>query len=340
VETLVMRADANVQIGIGHVMRCLALAQEWRDRGGEVAVISQELPLHLRERFRAERIAVEQSRGVSGNSGDAEHLANRAEQLEARWVVVDGYSFGTDYQQKVKSRGFKLLFVDDSASAGQYAGDLLLNQNVDATELMYRDRVGSARLLLGPRYALLRQEFRRTRPPNRDFTNPAQKLLVTFGGTDPAGLSRKATEAVQLLGNIALEVRFLMGATAPALQCMKQIALPGNAKLIVDPRSMVESMLWADAALTAAGSTCWELCYMGIPALVVIVAENQVRIAQGLEVSGAAENLGHHSRLSAADIAQAIASLLSRPVSRKELSTHARALVDGYGAARVCQAMQ
>src|SRR5215216_4793334 len=160
---LLIRADASAQIGTGHIMRCLALAQAWQAQGGAVTFATMKtLPDALQTRLQNEHIVLHLLDTKPGSADDAAQTAALAASLGAA-VVVDGYHFGGDYQYTLKSAGLKLLFIDDNVHADHYYADFVLNQNIYANEAMYANREPRTILLLGPRYVLLRLEFWRWR---------------------------------------------------------------------------------------------------------------------------------------------------------------------------------
>src|SRR6478752_3505281 len=132
--TLIIRADASVAMGTGHVMRCLALAQAWQDQGGECIFAMAETTAASEGRIRGEKFEVTPVRGYPGTLQDAEQLVQLALAHDATWVVVDGYQFDVEYQRRLKAAGLKVLVVDDTGHAGAYVADLVLDQNAHATK--------------------------------------------------------------------------------------------------------------------------------------------------------------------------------------------------------------
>jgi len=166
--TLLVRADGSPQIGIGHVMRCLALAQAWQDEGGGAAYAMVPGASNLESRLAAEGIDVLLIDAEPGSEADSAETCRIASLVKADWLVMDGYRFDADYQRTVKRAGLRLLVVDDCADAEHYWADLILNQDILAEEKVYGRREPYTRVLLGPLYVLLRREFlswpRRERP--------------------------------------------------------------------------------------------------------------------------------------------------------------------------------
>ena len=337
----IIRADASVSIGTGHVMRCLALAQAWQDRGGEVVfALAQSTPA-LVERLRAERIDVVCLDGAPGSEEDAGQLVALAQRLGANWVVVDGYQFHPPYQRSVKRAGLKLLFVDDNGEGGRSFADFVLNQNLHASPAMYAQREANTRLLLGTRYAMLRREFKSWRGWKHEIVERARKILVSVGGSDAPNLGGRVIEAMALLKQHDLEARVIVGAGNPHLDSLQRSAarLDGRVRLERSPNNIPELMAWADVAVAAAGSTCWELCLLGVPAMVLDVAENQHGIARSLDAAGVAIHRGG-LETGPEDIAERLDELLHAPQLRAEMSERGQRLVDGYGADRVVSALR
>src|SRR3972149_1170685 len=150
VDTLLVRVDASPEIGLGHGMRCLALAQGWKDAGGDVCfALAESLPA-FEQRLKRERFEIVPLPVRPGTAEDASRTAAVARERQAPWVVVDGYRFGPAYQRTVKESGTRLLIFDDHGHAGDYSADLVLNQNISARPETYSRRASPTRPLLGP----------------------------------------------------------------------------------------------------------------------------------------------------------------------------------------------
>src|SRR5436190_24373280 len=178
-KTLVIRADASSDIGSGHVMRCLALAQAWQDANGRAIFVMATEDRGIQQRLAAERMEVFQVSAVAGSEQDAEKTSNIALSLETEWLVLDGYHFSPLYRSQLFN-SCRLLVVDDHAESPPYDCDLLLNVNIYAAPAMYPDIPAHTRTLLGTKYALLRREFLAT-PRKRRTSDTIFKILVTFG---------------------------------------------------------------------------------------------------------------------------------------------------------------
>ena len=335
---LVIRADAGPASGVGHVMRCLALAQAWQDRGGEVTFLTTTDSPTLKDRLCAEGMNVADLAAEPGSPRDIRATVELLARLRAAWVVADGYRFGTVYQQAVKDAGRLLLVVDDYGHADQYVCDLLLNQNLHAEERLYPKRHRHTDLLLGPRHALLRREFWPAEGGPQETADIAAKVLITLGGGDPAGVAAKVLQAFQEPGLEEFEATVVTGALGSHCQQLEAVE-HGDIRIEHDPRNMRALMAWADMAVSAAGSTCWELARMGLPSILIILAENQRPIAESLQAAGVAQCLGWGERLSPGRLVDELLHIARDRVRRSRMSHLGRQLVDGHGAARVVEAM-
>ena len=334
--TLLIRADASTQIGIGHVMRCLALAQACQEQDGTVVFLTDAHGT-LRTRLEAEGMTVHTLSAAAGSGPDAQQVIELAQELQTRYVVVDGYHFGADYQQRIKNAGLQLLILDDNGEAQYYYADLVLNQNIHANEALYTNCEPHTQLLLGTQYALLRREFWLWRGWRRDIPDVARNVLVTMGGSDPDNVTLAVLHALQLVDLDNLHVRVVVGGSNPHLDTLQMAAQqsPHHVELMRDVSDMPTLMGWADVAISAGGSTCWELAFMGLPSALIVLAENQRGIAQALANGGFAINFGWFASIDLELIAAEVSELLASGDWRARSSQRGYALVDGYGGDRV-----
>ena len=212
---LLVRADANEAIGTGHVMRCLALAQGWRARGGVVTLLSVSLKPALRERVEDAGVILREIPRPHPESDDlrtilrALHDAS-ADTTQIPWVVLDGYHFDPLYQSLARSSGCRLLVIDDTGHLPRYDADVILNNALHSERLRYHTGRG-ALTLLGTRYTLLRSEFQRSRGSRRSIPERAKKILVSLGGSDPHNFTQTVIRALQQLNLPDLEARVIVG---------------------------------------------------------------------------------------------------------------------------------
>jgi UDP-2,4-diacetamido-2,4,6-trideoxy-beta-L-altropyranose hydrolase len=335
--TLLIRADASTAMGTGHVMRCLALAQAWQDRGGQCVFAMAESTPAVERRLRDEGMEVEKFRVCAGSNEDAKQALFIAGKRDAAWIVADGYHFGAEYQAAIKAAGLKLLLMDDNVHAERYSADLVLNHNLHSSESLYGRREPYTRLLLGPRYAMLRREFRSWRKWRREIPANGRKILVTMGGSDPDNVTIKVIEAIQRLANANLETVVLLGSSNPHLRPVKAAIgkQPQSMRVVCDATNVAEWMAWADVAVAGAGTTFWEMCFLGLPGILLVLAENQQRVAEAAHEMGIAWSLGAGKDASAPAIGSKLAEFLATHEQRRSQSDKGRTVVDGFGAERV-----
>jgi UDP-2,4-diacetamido-2,4,6-trideoxy-beta-L-altropyranose hydrolase len=341
VPPILIRADAGAGLGNGHVMRCLALGQAAREKGGRVAFLGRVGSADLERRLRAEGFACRFLPAAHRHPIDlAETLAQLAglsvEGEPAPWLVLDGYQFDPNYMRAVRSAGWPLLVVDDHADRGSYAATILFNQNLGAERLAYRTDPDTE-VLAGVRYVLLRRQFRAGNGPPRSFPATAGRILVTLGGGDPDNVTEKVLGALNILPSRELEVVAVVGSNNPHLvrlsEAVRRLTFP--VRIVRDAEDMPALMAWADLAISAAGSTTWELAFLGLPALLLILAKNQEEIARELDGVGAAINLGWASHTDEDRIARALTVLGGDRDRRESMAARGRSLVDGKGVWRV-----
>jgi len=338
-DRLLIRADAGPTIGAGHVMRCLALAQQWRADGGRATFACSELPEVLGDRLRSEGCEVVIIDVAVGSPDDAAATLNLAHDLDAV-VVADGYRFSSEYQGAVHCKARALLVLDDYGQIGTYRADIILDQNLGTTEDTYVDRPPGCRLLLGPEYVMLRREFLDAGEDRREVGRTVRNVLVTTGGADVGGLAGKILEVLDGIPE-SLNITVVVGGAGSGKGVLEARARTSHhrVRLIENAANMPELIAEADLAVSSAGSTVWELAYLGVPAVLGVVAENQRAGASALESSGAAVTFDGTSTFAAEKLRQVLGLVCDDQPRRSAMSEVAQRLVDGKGAARVVHAM-
>ena len=335
--------DADVVMGTGHVMRMIALAQAWRPSRGDVVFLSSEITPPLEQRIREEDFQLEKIGATPGSAGDLEAtmvtVSGIAKGNRSVAVALDGYQFGADFQLGVKKMGCRLLVVDDYGHTDAYHADIVLNQNISAREELYARRDEDTELLLGPRFALLRREFVDHCDWVRVIPNKAKKLLVTLGGADADNVTK---EVIDALAGSGLEVEVVVGGSNPHLPSLRQAAEAASGgetrvELVLNASDMPALMRWADMAVAAGGSTSWELAFTGLPALFIILADNQEENVRELERRGVGLCLGRHSEFDPGTFRKALDRLADDIALRASFAASGRGMVDGLGAARVAK---
>ncbi|GMV21728.1 MAG: hypothetical protein AMXMBFR57_16770 [Acidimicrobiia bacterium] len=324
---------------MGHLMRCLALAQEWSRQGGDVTFVAAGAPQAFAAGLRSAGWDLVCVDSPHPDPGDWQQMSRTLGKDHAAIVVVDGYHFDLEYQRHITGAGHRLLNIDDAADRDGYAGDVLLNQNVHAAAIDYPSDAPRVRLL-GPEFALIRAEFPRGESVAPRWPPQARRLLVTLGGSD----RRNHTTTILLALNrvtLPLEINVAIGPGNPHRALLAEAIRTSVHEVIAHENVTDMSALMAssDFAITAAGSTCWELALMGVPMLALVVADNQWSLAEELQRRGAAVSLGWYGDLRPEGLAATVARLAEDEEARRHLSRSAMALVDGRGASRVVAAL-
>ena len=333
-KSCLIRADASPRMGTGHVMRCLALAQAWQHAEGRVAFVHAETTAALKQRLRDRGMEMVQGSFTPGGAEDAVQTIAQARAHGALWGVADGYHFGAAWQKQIKNAGLYLLLMDDYGHAGHYYADYVLNQNLSVDSSFYECREPGTKLLLGPRFALLRPEFLDWHDWQREVPAVARKVLVTLGGADPDNVTAKVIQAVAHLNDLEMETLVVIGGSNPHLDSLRSAlrTLHPKLRLVVDATNMPELMAWADSAISAGGTTSLELAFMGLPSLVFVLADNQRDIAAKFHEIGTSRSLGWHADVPSDAIATELRHLLFDKPVRDRMSRCGRHLVDGLGA--------
>jgi len=336
---LVVRADGGPGIGMGHVMRSLAIAQAWRRHRAPCAWALVDPAPAFEARLREEGIEAVRLDAERGSRDDARLLGELARARGAAWTVVDGYRFGRAYQDVLANAGVRAAWLDDRGLAGVKAAGLVVNPNLAIRPEWYAGRGANTRVLLGPRYAPLRREF--TTRPRSDRTHPARarRILISLGGADPDDVAPRVVGAAARTAGGPAEIRVIAG-PANARAAALGTAVPPGVEVIASVTDMAEALAWADVAVTGAGGTVWEALHLGVPALLVVIAEDQRGNATELDRRGIARLLGDGGSLDESRAAEEIAGLLADRARREAMSVRGQALVDGRGAARIVTVMR
>lgn len=354
---IAFRVDATQQIGTGHFMRCLTLADRLKQCGAQIRFVSRDVPAHLCDMLAAkdmDLVTLQSRSSPAVDDGLAHsHWLGTSQALDAQatiqalsggpweWLVVDHYALDMRWESALRATARRIMVVDDIADR-QHDCDVLLDQNLYADmQTRYADKVSTqCRLLLGPRYALLRNEFRQLHEQTKPRNGAVKSVLVFLGGVDADNYTECAIEALSEIRNPGLSVDVVIGAQHPCREKVEYACVQHGFTYHVQTERMAELMQAADLAIGAAGSASWERCCLGLPTLLVVLADNQVNIAKALDLVGACSYVGTLKTASVSILRSAIISLLSAPNRLRLLSEKSYLLVDGLGVDRVCQEMR
>ena len=339
-ETLIIRADADERMGTGHIMRCIALAQEWIQQKGRVLFVSSLSNDAVLKRLHAMGFEVCLVKNRFPDPMDIETTLEKAKEKSAKILVTDGYHFLPEYHEKIKAHGIKLMVIDDYNHLPFYHGDILLNQNLGAQKFQYNTLPGTVKLL-GPEFIMLRNEFFTAKGQVRPKAGIIENILVTMGGSDPDNTTLKIIKGLNLLDVQTLNIKIVLGPGNRNIDSIIQESVISRhqCRIITNALNMPELILWADVAISAGGSTAWELLYLRTPAVFFINAENQKQLVEQIASVHAGINAGWHHRLSIKDIARKIWSLVNDQSLRDTIIHNTNRLLDGKGREKVVRVL-
>lgn len=348
---IAFRADASLQIGSGHIMRCLALADALRKLGCEISFICKQHESNLINKihdlgYQVGQLSVNESECADKSlvhaawlggtqKDDVINTIGEIQSLNVDWMIVDHYAIDEYWHKKIRPHVKRILVIDDLGDR-KHDCDVLLDQNLGATHEKYHGLVPNhCESLLGPKFALLRPEFAKWREKSlerRSNTTEPKNIFISLGGVDPLNITSEVINVVSdmpLLENSVLNV--VVGSQCLNLDSIKVAASKScnEVNVYVDTDQMAELMANADIAIGASGSSSWERCALGVPSIQFVVAENQKDIALNLEKSGAAIVVQHPCELES-KLKIATLDLIS-------MSKNSSIICDGFGANQVAK---
>jgi UDP-2,4-diacetamido-2,4,6-trideoxy-beta-L-altropyranose hydrolase len=313
---IVIRADASISTGTGHIMRCLTLAKALYERGEKVIFVCRDVPGNC--------FGIIQNNGfdVIRLAGNDPFIADQdAEQTaigmgdKPDWLIVDHYAIGADWERLLRPHVGRIMVIDDLADR-PHDCNVLLDQNLfDDMQLRYDGLTPpDCRLFLGPRFALLRDEFIAARRTLRERSGNVKRILLFFGGSDPTNETEKAMQSFNQLFYRDISIDVVVGFSNPIAYKIRDIcADKPKVTFHHQVSNMAELMAHADLAIGAGGTTTWERCFLGLPTLIVVIADNQVKPAQATDNAGLARLVGSSSKVTASSLATAIGTALRQP---------------------------
>jgi UDP-2,4-diacetamido-2,4,6-trideoxy-beta-L-altropyranose hydrolase len=355
--SVAIRVDSGAHIGSGHLMRCLTLAGELRQRGAQVSFVSREHDGHLIDQVEDAAYIVHRLPGpASASTPAADRLdwlgvAQRQDAGETvralggqryDWLVVDHYGIDAEWEKSVRTNAERVMVIDDLADR-LHDSDLLLNQNYLSTTSAHRyvNRVPEhCRCMLGPRYALLQPIYRQLRQvlPARDGS--VRRILVFFGAHDATRSIVAVLHALQRPEFAGIAIDAVPGSDPETAAVLRSVAR-NHPNVMIHERlpSLAGLIARADLGIGAGGATTWERACLGLPSVVATTADNQVEIARALAADGFIIFVGSSTMRSSEMWQSSLAEVLGDREQLIRLGRRARGLTDGYGASRVARAM-
>lgn len=336
---LYVRADADSQIGIGHVMRCIALAQEWKDQGGQVTFINYCENELVYRRIINEGFNLVKLKHICPHTSDLEMtitILNDRNNIESKWVVLDGYHFTSDYQISIRNSTTHLLVIDDMNHLKSYHADIILNNNIYAPKIKYNCE-NNTTCILGTEYILLRNEFYNYLDYKRNIPDHANNILVSLGGADPKNMTLKIIEILKQIKNNEINAKIIIGPENKYQDIISKSISSArfNAELIINPKNMPELMAWADLAISYCGTTVWEYAFMGLPSCIISLNPLQENIAMELDQKMICNYLGSDEIINYRKIHEIIENLIVSKNNRIIMSKNGKNLVNIEGRKKV-----
>ncbi len=353
---VVFRVDASFDIGTGHIIRCLTLAEKLRESGADCFFISKAHEGHLINEVLQKGFKVYQLPAAdSGFNHKGKHLAHAswlgcdwktdASQTEAilknicpEWLIVDHYALDENWEKAVSRFYGKLMVIDDLADR-RHECDLLLDQNlVDDKDSRYQCKVSeNCMTLLGAEYALLQSIYEKLHHQVRFRQGRIGRILVFFGGADKHNLTGRIISVLIAFNRHDIEVDVVIAENSPFMKSVcEQVRGCEHIFLHSGLSTLGHLMLKADLAIGAGGVSSWERLCLGLPTLVITMAENQIGIADYLFKQELIKWMGHYDNVCDQQVFRALGNLLDQGYVDESWSKRCWRLVDGKGVGRVC----
>lgn len=349
------RVDASLEMGTGHVMRCMTLANALLERGAQCHFLCREHPGHLMDLISKRGHEVHPlplSKQPDSDSGlahaqwlganwdeDARDSAEILEALNPHWLVVDHYALDARWEKQTTPTGTRTMVIDDLADR-DHVCDLLLDQNwfADATQQRYQNRVPlRCQCFLGPAYALLKPEYKELRQSSPPRSGQVRKVMVFLGGSDPCNQTARVVKALTTPDLQSLSLEVVVGPNHPDPEGIEQLAQSrGNACCHKKLPSLAPLMAESDLMIGAGGSTTWERMCLGLPAIVISIARNQTNTNKALMKAGYIHFLGEMETVREGDITSAVRHCLANPKALTQQSRLCQDLVSGKGTDTLC----
>lgn len=331
-----IRADGGSKIGMGHIMRTLVLARELKRQNNDVFYIcridSSNKHLHndivgifVSDKYKKgiEKIMLE---GFKVSYVREKFILDDISNISADMLITDSYNVNEEYFERTKAIFNKTTYIDDT-NLYNFNVDFLINQNIDAEDFNYEVN-NYTKLMLGTKYILLREEFRNLAP--KHIKPKAFDIMITVGGADPFNVTDKILSWVNELN---YNFHVVVGPSFNNTEALKKFE--NNKIKLYDNADMLKIMQKCDIAVSACGSTLYELAMCGVPTIGIIIADNQVGIAEKFSCMGIIKSLGWYDRINKDIFIDSVVSLSEDYHERNKINKEASLIIDGKGAERI-----
>lgn len=349
---IAIQADGGAEIGLGHIMRTLVLAKELSkyndvfyicrvetsdggksiglNRFSEVNSLEELLDYKISYSKYVQGIKKIISEGIGVKLINESRVVQELKYIKADLLITDSYLVNEEYFAETKKIYNRTAYIDD-INMHYFNVDFLINQNINAEDLCYKTNVDT-QLLLGAEYILLREEFKKS--SSKDIRSNVCDIMITVGGADPHKLTEKILSYV---GKMDYNFHVVIGPSFEDTHFTENFKAP-NIKFYYNA-DMCNIMKKCDMAISACGSTLYELSASGVPTLGIIIADNQNDIANKLNKMGIIKSLGWYDKISKENLLNDIDKLANDYLLRKSFSEKASKIVDGKGAERITKVL-
>ena len=352
--SVIFRVDASLQIGTGHVMRCLTLADALGEQGAECQFVCREHEGHLMDHIRSRSYQVHALPKPSADTSygsdlahsswlgvdcytDAQQTRQLARGAKLDWLIVDHYALDYRWESTMRSEYRRIMVIDDLADR-HHDCDLLLDQNYGSSAERYAGLVPfECTQVHGPKFALLKPIYAKCRAEKSVRSGKIERVLIYFGGgADPMNLTGKVFRAFRAPELMKIELDIVVGSNYMHKEELEAgAASRGGSCIHTKLPDLSELMARADLAIGAGGATTWERCCLGLPSIVISIADNQRPACEALAADDLVQYLGHFDAITPELILVQILELLGKPKRLGELSKKGMKLVDGNGINRM-----
>ena len=356
---IAFRTDASLQIGTGHIMRCLTLADALRGQGAECKFICREHEGDLMDHMRSRGYAVHALPQPSANASFESDLAHASwlgvdwltDAQETRqfladkkldWLILDHYALDYRWESALRSYCKRMMVIDDLADR-RHDCDLLLDQNYGSSAERYAGLLpAECTQLHGPEFALLKPIYAQRRVEQSVRSGKIERVLIYFGGgAVPMNLTGMALRAFQTPQLKEIELDVVVGSIyAHKAELEDAAASRGRAHIHEQLPDLSKLMTKADLAISAGGATTWERCCLGLPSIIISIADNQRPACEALAGDDLIHYLGHVGDISFKLLREQVLGLLGNPGRLSQLGKKCRKLVDGRGVGKVVEALK
>lgn len=341
IKNLVFRADSGNGIGWGHTMRCFALAQKFKEKNASISFIVRKHPNNISHFLEEQGFNVFYLKNKNYYwKEDAIQTKKIIESIgNVDWLVVDNYTLDIKWEKFLKPYIKKLMVIDDM-TLRKHECDLLLDQNYyeNIKKLYFEFIPKKCSLLIGPKFALIRNEFYEIRNNLKLRDGLINRILISFGGSDCTNETIKVIKAIKELDNHKINVDLLLTASNKnSKKIQKILSKFSNITVHYQNFNVSKLMKNADLSIGAGGSSTWERCCLGLPSIVTVSAKNQLQLTNEITKKGCIINLGITKKTSSKDYLNAIRNLNKSVLSR--MSKNGLKLVDGKGTIRIVKEM-